>query len=73
MNIFDLLDPMMKFKDYRGCSETATFRICIYVGSKLFLLTSDLPSDKVLECLYVSKSQDSSQVKTIIAQIFFAL
>ena len=31
------------------------------------LLTSDPPSDKVLEGLYVSKLQDSSQAKTIMA------
>ena len=31
------------------------------------LLTSDLPSDKVSEGLYVSKLQDSSQVQTILA------
>ena len=31
------------------------------------LLTSDPPSDKVLEGLYVSKLQDSSQVQTIMA------
>ena len=30
-------------------------------------LTSDPPSDKVLEGLYVSKLQDSSQVQTIMA------
>ena len=38
MFIFDLLDPLMKFKDYRGCSlwnwRTTTFRILIYVGCK---------------------------------------
>ena len=31
------------------------------------LLTSDPPSDKVLEGLYVSKLQDSSQAQTIMA------
>ena len=31
------------------------------------LLTSDLPSDKVSEGLYVSKLQDSSQAQTIMA------
>ena len=31
------------------------------------LLTSDPPSDKVLEVLYVSKLQDSSQAQTILA------
>ena len=31
------------------------------------LLTSDPPSDKVLEGLYISKLQDSSQVQTIMA------
>ena len=31
------------------------------------LLTNDPPSDKVLEALYVSKLQDSSQAQTIMA------
>ena len=31
------------------------------------LLTSDPPSDKVLEGLYVSKLQDSSQAQTVVA------
>ena len=32
-----------------------------------WLLTSDFPSDKVLEGLYVSKLQESSQAQTIMA------
>ena len=39
-DFFDLLDLMMKFYDYRGCSvknwTTTTLRILIYVGSQLF-------------------------------------
>ena len=61
----------MKFKVYRGCSvlnwRTTTFRTLIYVREQALLLTSDLPSDKVSEGLYVSKLQDSSQVQTIMA------
>ena len=34
---------------------------------KALLVTSDLPSDKVLEGLYVSKLQDSCQAQTIMA------
>ena len=34
---------------------------------RALLLTSDPPSDKVLEGLYVSKLQDSSQAQTIVA------
>ena len=37
-------------------------------GEQALLLTSDPPSDKVLEGLYVSKLQDSSQAQTIMAQ-----
>ena len=70
MNIFDLLDPMMKFKDYRDCSvlncRTTTFQDFDLRWKQALLLTSDPPSDKVLG-LYVSKLQDSSQAQTIMA------
>ena len=71
MNIFDLLDPTMKFKDFRDCSvsnwRTMTFRILIYVGSKHCYWQVILHRTKFLEGLYVSKLQDSSQAQTIMA------
>ena len=61
----------MKFKDYRGCSvlnwRTTTIQDFILRWEQALLLTSDPPSDKVLEGLYVSKLQDSSEAQTIMA------
>ena len=37
------------------------------MGASIVLLASDPPSDKVLEGLYVSKLQNSSQAQTIMA------
>ena len=56
---------MTKFQAYQDCSVShrrkTTFR------EQALLLTSDPPSDNVLEGLYVSKFQDSSQIQTIMA------
>ena len=69
--MFDLLDTMMKFKDYRDCSvfnlENDHVQDFDLRWEQALLLTSDPPSDKVLGGLYVSKWQDSSQAQTILA------
>ena len=63
-NISDLLDPMMKYKDYRDCSKLnwrlTTFRILSYVRSNHCHWQVVLHRIYVLEGLYVSKLQDSS-------------
>ena len=47
---------------------TAAFKILIYAGNQQFLSTSDPPADKILEGLYKSKLQDSTQLQTFLAQ-----
>ena len=70
MNIFDLLDPMMKLKDYRDYSvlnrRTTTLRMLIYVGSKYCYWQVILHRRKIWKGLYVFKFQDSSQAQSIM-------
>ena len=61
----------MKFKDYRRLFSIALENDDIQDfdsrWEQALLLTSDPSSDKVLEGLYVSKSQDSSQTQRIMS------
>ena len=63
MNIFDLLDLVMKFKDYRDCSvliklENDDFQDFDLRWEQALLLTSDPPSD--IFCLQVVRFLSSS-------------
>ena len=62
----------MKFKDYRMLLsiilENDDIQDFDLRWEQALLLTSDPPSDKVLEGLYVSILQDSSQAPTIMPQ-----
>ena len=65
MNIFDPLDPMMKFKDYRRFIriklDNDNIQDFALRWEQALLLTSDPPSDKVFQKLH-----DSSQAQTIL-------
>ena len=62
---------MTRFKAYRVCStfnlENDDIQDFDLRWEQALLLTSDLPSDKVLEGLYVAKLQESSKAQTIMA------
>ena len=62
MNIFQGLSVLFSIKLENNNIQDFDLR-----WEPALLLTSDPPSDKVLEGLYVSKLQDSSQAQTIMA------
>ena len=62
MNIFEGLPGLFSIKLENDDIQDFDLR-CV----QALLLTSDPPSDKVLEGPYVSKLQDSSQAQTIMA------
>ena len=72
--IYEYFRPTGSFDEIQGLSrlfsiklendDIQDFDLC---WEQALLLTSDPPSDKVLESLYVSKLQDSSQAQKIMA------
>ena len=72
--IYEYFRPTGSFDEIQGSSglfsnklENVDIQDFDFRWEEALLLTSDPPSDKVLEGLYVSKLQDSSQAQTIMA------